>query len=82
MWNSCLQIDRADFFFAWIDDLTCYGTLAEIGYARAKYVFVAIGGPTLFDDLWFAYQMADLTLIRKNPTVAFLDALSLAKPKL
>ncbi|BDI29423.1 hypothetical protein CCAX7_14740 [Capsulimonas corticalis] len=34
--HRCLeQIKKADFVFAYIDDLSCYGTLAEIGYASA-----------------------------------------------
>ena len=35
--DRCLsQIEKADIFFAWIDTMDCYGTLAEIGYAKAK----------------------------------------------
>lgn len=35
--QMCLDaIDRADLVFAWIDDPTCYGTLAELGYAIGK----------------------------------------------
>ena len=29
----CRCIDRADLFYAWLDDLTAFGTLAEIGHA-------------------------------------------------
>lgn len=43
----CLDaIDRSDIFFAWLDDATAYGTLAEIGYAhgRRKRVILATPG--------------------------------------
>lgn len=34
--ERCLQaIASADLVFAWIDDLACYGTLFELGYAKA-----------------------------------------------
>lgn len=41
----CDAIEQCDVFFAWIDDLTCYGTLAEIGYARALKKPIWIAGP-------------------------------------
>ncbi|QMU67109.1 DUF559 domain-containing protein [Streptacidiphilus sp. P02-A3a] len=42
--DLCLAaIDRADIFFAWLDDSTAYGTLVEIGYAygRGKEIIIA-----------------------------------------
>jgi hypothetical protein len=47
-------IESADLLFAWIEDVTCYGTLAEIGYATAKKVDVITAGPRPLPDLWFA----------------------------
>lgn len=42
--KQCLSaIDRCTVFFAWIDSLDCYGTLAEIGYAVALGKRVLIG---------------------------------------
>lgn len=43
--EQCLDaIHRCTVFFAWIDSLDCYGTIAEIGYAKAlgKKVFIGI----------------------------------------
>lgn len=43
--TKCLRsIEESDFVFAWIDDLTCYGTLIELGVAIAlqKDVRVAV----------------------------------------
>jgi hypothetical protein len=51
-------LERSDYVFAWIDDLTAYGTLFELGYAKAlgKKIFLAI--PEHFHDereLWFSF---------------------------
>jgi len=55
----CLDaIYRANLVFAWIDSTDCYGTIAEIGYARALGKTIWIAGPTQYDDLWFVYGMA------------------------
>ena len=45
VFSACLsQIGDCDTLFAWIDSFDCYGTLAEIGYARAlnKEIFISI----------------------------------------
>lgn len=42
--DLCLGcIDDCDVLFAWIETLDCYGTLAEIGYARGKNKLILIG---------------------------------------
>jgi len=51
-------IDRSDLLFAWIDQLDCYGTIAEIGYAHAMGKMIWIAGPRRFRDMWFVYQLA------------------------
>jgi len=57
----CLQaIAKADLVLAWIDCIDCYGTIAEIGYAKALGKIIWIAGPTRYDDLWFVYQMGDI----------------------
>ena len=53
------RIRRADYILAYINETDCYGTLVEIGYARALNKKLAIGiGPNIsaaaFDDLWMA----------------------------
>lgn len=64
----CLDaIRRADLLIAWIDDPTCYGTIAEIGYARAYGVPVWIHGPEPYADLWFTYQLAECALFSDMP---------------
>ena len=58
----CLQaITAADIVFAWIDECTAYGTLAEIGYAVALRKIVWIASPKDFQDLWLTYTMAEET---------------------
>jgi very-short-patch-repair endonuclease len=53
--DLCLAaIDAADIVFAWLDDPTAYGTLVEIGYAKArgkKIVIAAPEPPETFEDM-------------------------------
>lgn len=45
VFDLCMDaISRCTVFFAWIDSLDCYGTLAEIGYAKAlgKKIYIGI----------------------------------------
>ncbi len=55
-------IQQADLVFAWVDGIDCYGTIAEIGYAKALGKVIWIAGPRRYDDLWFVYRMADETV--------------------
>lgn len=60
--DRCLRaIDKANVVFAWITTLDCYGTLAELGYAKAQGVRILIGVKDGLDvnDLWFILSMAD-----------------------
>ncbi len=59
-------IKRADLFVAWIDCLDCYGTIAEVGYAKALGKTVLIAGPRRYRDLWFVYTMADILHLYDN----------------
>lgn len=52
-------IDRSDVVFAWIDAHDCYGTIAELGYARAKGKHVWVAGKRHYRDMWFVTSMAD-----------------------
>ncbi len=64
----CLQaIHAADLVFAWIDSLDCYGTITELGYARAIGKTVCVCGPRAFRDMWFLYTMADFTVFVDSP---------------
>jgi very-short-patch-repair endonuclease len=53
--DLCLAaIDAADIVFAWLDDPTAYGTLVEIGYAKArgkKIVIAAPEQPETYEDM-------------------------------
>lgn len=51
-------IRRCDLVFAWIEDVECYGTLNEIGFASALGKTIVIAGPKCFEELWFTYQCA------------------------
>ena len=58
--SLCFQaIARADVLFAYIDCIDCYGTIAEIGYAKALGKIIWIAGSRRYDDLWFVYSMAN-----------------------
>jgi hypothetical protein len=53
--DLCLQaIDNSDLVFAWIESVDCYGTLIELGYAKALKKTIVLSGPRRFRDLWFA----------------------------
>jgi hypothetical protein len=74
--NACAGISKADLVFAWVDRLDCFGTIAEIGAAHKQRV-VVVAGPKRFDELWFVYRMADLTIFDKpDPRPAMELALS------
>jgi nucleoside 2-deoxyribosyltransferase len=44
--------------YAWIDTLDCYGTIVELGYAKALEKEIWIAGPRRFRDMWFVYELA------------------------
>lgn len=70
--EKCLKaIDDCNFFFAWIDRLDCYGTIAEIGYAFKSNKPIYLAGNLYLKDLWFIYKMATKTCFyRKTPKEA------------
>ncbi len=44
--DLCLSaIDTADIMFAWLDDLTAYGMLVEIGYAKGRGKTIVVVAP-------------------------------------
>lgn len=74
--QRCLRwLRNSSVVFAWIDDATAYGTVAEIGYA------VALGKPVCLyepnegfrgeEHLWFARQMATTHATAPNAVTAF-----------
>jgi len=79
--QKCLaQIDSSDVVFAWIEGCDCYGTLAEIGYAKAKGKQVIVGVYDKFagGELWFAQAMADICVSAKDVEEAFANVFPLS----
>ena len=57
----------SDLVFAWLDDPTAYGTLVEIGFAKARGCFVVVAAPAHLADLWFAQCTADMLIEAETP---------------
>lgn len=74
--ERCLEaVRRADLVFAWIDSVTAYGTIFELGFARAIGKPIVIAHPRGFydaRDLWFARASAQ-TLIDADSPIAALE---------
>ena len=76
--TDCLAwIDESHCFFAWISTLDGYGTLAELGYAKArgKPIFVAFDRASLthvdIAELWFIRRLADEYCVVDSANSAF-----------
>lgn len=70
--DICLtQISNSDIVFSYIEDNTCYGTIAELGYARKKNkkIFIVFKNPKLADELWFVKNMADQFIVLDGDNV-------------
>ena len=69
-------IRQCDICFAFLDDDDCYGTLAEIGYAKGLGKPIVVGVEDhlsqrepphqMGTELWFAIEMADIRLCGGN----------------
>jgi very-short-patch-repair endonuclease len=56
MSESLRAIDSADLIFAYLNSPDCYGTLYELGYARARGIRIELVhnlSPEIADDMWF-----------------------------
>lgn len=55
------QIKSSDVVFAYINDDTCYGTLSEIGYAKAlgKHIIVIFDTRKRAKNMWFISKLAN-----------------------
>lgn len=76
-------ICAADLFFAWIDSADCFGTLVEIGYAKAlgKAVVVATSShlpSTVLDEMWLAAG-AGYRITAETPAAAWHEFWQLAQ---
>lgn len=73
--EACYDAIRAsDVVFAWVDDLTAYGTLVEIGIARATGRFVIFAAPEWVNDLWFAASASDRVVYAPTALEAYHTA--------
>jgi hypothetical protein len=73
--NSLRSIIGADIIFAWIDDLSAYGSFAELGIAYGLAHTIWIAWPKPLPDLWFIQQMASVTVVAETPQLAFRELL-------
>ncbi|MBE1577679.1 hypothetical protein ACFORH_10855 [Amycolatopsis roodepoortensis] len=75
--KRCLTaIEHATHVFAWIDKADAYGSLVELGYARAlgKHIHLYLAEDLdVADDLWFAAQASAVYSTAKTATHAWED---------
>jgi nucleoside 2-deoxyribosyltransferase len=79
------QIRQADIFFAWINSMDCYGTIAEIGYAYGLGKTIWLGMDAMLSeeerhDLWFVQEMATAIVTDDHPRTALYSFIEL-KPE-
>ena len=71
-----LAIEKADLVFAWVDDQTAYGTLAEIGYAYGLKKSVFVYSSKDIDEHWLAWSFSDGVCTEfSSPTEALRHAI-------
>jgi hypothetical protein len=82
--NAMQAIKKSDLMFVWIDSYDCYGTLAEIGFAKAykKIIVVAISKNLIIDDLWFPISMADTSFVATSAGEAWKNIWNINLQKL
>lgn len=70
-------IAEADHIFVWLDDLTAYGTLVEVGFAAGlgKRVWIYTAPGKDHADLWFASHLATNGVVSyaSDPVAAVID---------
>ncbi|OPY87468.1 MAG: Nucleoside 2-deoxyribosyltransferase [Smithella sp. PtaU1.Bin162] len=68
--EKCLSwLNSSDIVFCWLNKNNAYGTLVEIGYAHSKNkpIFIAMPiGFNVYQDMWFALTLADMTIMARN----------------
>jgi len=69
------SIKRCDMVFAWIETEDCFGTILEIGYAKALGKPIIIGGPKDFDEMWLVYNWAKHKVIAPDAATALATAI-------
>jgi hypothetical protein len=73
--NSLRSIIGADIVFTWLDDLSAYGSFAELGIAYGLAHRIWLAWPKPLPDLWFIQQMASVTVVAESPQLAFRELL-------
>ncbi len=71
-------IAKADAVFVWLEDVECYGTLVEVGYAFAmqKPIYLAHAPSVLPNgEMWFAFKAAHKIMQSPNPSDALRAAI-------
>lgn len=86
--NKCLQwIETSDIVFVWLDSTDAYGTISEIGYAKAlkKPIFIAMDEKFMnrpfSKDTWFIQTMSNWFTFAKNAYEAWGKFLEMKKEK-
>jgi len=76
--EMCLRaIDASDVVYAWIDDLSCYATLYELGYAKKAGKFVIVAYPPSLDrnELWFVSACSSMVTETRRPDLGLVAVL-------
>lgn len=74
----CLSaVMQSDLVYAWVDDVTAYATIYEMGYAAALGKFTAVAYPTSFDrsELWFMSCCSDEIIEATGPITGLHTAI-------
>jgi nucleoside 2-deoxyribosyltransferase len=69
--NCLCSISRASIVFAWL----AYGSFAEIGFAHSLGKPVWLAWPKPLPELWFIQQMATVSIIAQDASLAFRELL-------
>lgn len=81
----CLRaIQHADVVFAWIDSMTAYGTLVELGFAVARQKpiwWVQKTGDYDIKDMWFARTCAKEVRVADEPAGPLRELLEKYEPR-
>jgi nucleoside 2-deoxyribosyltransferase len=73
--NCLASISRTSIVFAWLDDLSTYGSFAELGFAHSLGKPIWLAWPKPLPQLWLIRQMATVTVIAENASLAFRELL-------
>jgi hypothetical protein len=76
--KTCISgIDECSFVFCWLEDHEAFGTLFELGYAKArdKQIFIALKktetAQNLSSDIWLALSQSQMWILADNHQVAW-----------